>query len=186
MNMQTIKYINAACRLWTFILLVSTGTSLMSQAQNSEGADSLVYKRRVLMSEVLQKGVRVKKKNFEELLKDNPKALKNYRLGSYIRPLGPLVSIGGIGLCYVAIKGKPASAVVEGTVHNYTIRSLPLLVAGVGAFMGGICIIEFSHELQSNAVKAYNSSLGARKTTLLQKTKFGITPTGNLGFYARF
>ena len=152
----------------------------------AEEQDSLMYKRGVITGKMQQKGRDVNIKALEGLLKEHPKALKKYRWGSYLRPLGPLVSAGGVALCYIAIKGKPASATVEGQTYPYTIRNLPMLIAGIGAFAGGICIVEFSHELQSRAADIYNSGLNKKKTSLLQNTKFGITPNGNIGLYARF
>ncbi len=160
-----------------------TANSLPNRAEEQ---DSLIYKRGVITGKMQQKGRDLKMKALEELLKQHPKALKKYRWGSYLRPLGPLVSAGGVALCYIAIKGKPASATVEGQTYPYTIRDLPMLIAGIGAFAGGICIVEFSHELQSKAADIYNSGLNRKKASLLQNTKFGITPNGNIGLYARF
>lgn len=83
-------------------------------------------------------------------------------MGGYLKPLGALVSVGGIGLSYIAIKGKPASVVVEGKTYDYSIRSLPKLLAGLGGFVGGICLMEFGHELQESAVDVYNANLSKK------------------------
>lgn len=159
---------------------------LIDSLPTPTGFDSLKYTRKILMGTVSRKGTVLEQKALKELFRENTAAGHKYRLGRYMKPLGVLVSVGGIGLSYIALKGKPASVVVEGIKYDYTIRSLPKLIAGIGGFFGGICLIEFGHELQGASVNIYNSSLQKDRTSLLRSVRFGITPSGNMGLFARF
>lgn len=159
---------------------------LIDSLQESD-KDSLIYKRGILFGKMYRKGIEIKQKNVENLLKNYQNATKKYRLGNTLRPIGPIVSFGGITLGYIAIKGKSASVFVEGKNYNYTIRSMPKLVAGIGALVGGLCLIEWSHELFSDSADLFNAQLGKKKKVdLFQTIKLGITPNGNVGLFAKF
>ncbi len=150
-----------------------------------EEQDSLFFKRGFLSGKMMQKKVALKNKAVIELFKSDKKLVSKYRIGRILRPLGTATTLGGIALGYLAIRGKPASALVEGENFNYTVRSMPILLAGIGAIAGGICLIEFSNELVSSTADNYNAKFGNKKITL-HDIKIGISPAGNIGLFAKF
>jgi len=172
--------------------------TLSNSAKKIADSDSLIVRRSLLAAFIYKNGVRLPRKSVMQDLRPMPKSVTQFRWARLLKPVGPLVALSGLAVGYVGIKGVPASAVIRGKRTaatpnppteqvNYTIRSLPELVAGVGLFVGGLCLVELSHELMTKAVKPYNKEVGMRqKTTFLHATKFGFTPSGNLGFYARF
>lgn len=181
--------------LWSLVIIGGGTFRCSAQAAEHQPADSLqttavrdslLYKRGVFFGRVYRKNAALDLKTLKALFKDNAAAARKHRLGSYVKPLGALVSVGGLGLSYIAIKGKPASVVVEGKTYDYAIRSLPKLLAGIGGFVGGICLMEFGHELQGSAVDVYNAGLGKKRVSLLKNASLGITPSGNIGLFAKF
>lgn len=167
-------------------LLVCCSVAGMAQTNELQTADSLQYKRGVFFGQTYQGKSILEKKKVRELLKENTIATKKYRFGGYLKPLGVVTSMGGIALSYLALKGKSASAVVEGKTYNYTIRSMPQLILGLSGFVGGICLMEFGHELQATSIDIYNANLHKPKVTFFKKASFGITPQGNIGLSAHF
>jgi len=150
-------------------------------------SDSLSYRRSIFSGKFYQKDSVMSRKKMIKLFKDEPKLLKQYHFGKYLRPVGPLVSLGGIFLGYIAVKGKPASVEVEGKNYDYTIRSAPKLLAGIGALVAGLCLIEWSNELLSKSADRHNNNLGkSRKSGFIQHINLGITPSGNVGLCAKF
>lgn len=145
-----------------------------------------MYKRSFIFGEMYQNGIKLKKTIINSLLKKDPNTAKKYHLGYYLKPIGPLISAGGLAIGYLAIKGTPASTFVEGKNYEYTIRSLPKLLVGIGSFVGGIGLIEWSNELLSKSADRYNLQLRKNKVSLLHEFKLGITPSGNIGIYAKF
>lgn len=171
------------------LILVCAGFHCWAQdagLKNETRQDSMIYKRSFIIGEIYQNEVVLKNKMIDSLLKKDPIAAKKYHLGYYLRPIGPLVSVGGLAISYLAIKGKSASTFVEGQNYDYTIRSLPKLLVGIGSFVGGICLIEWSNELLAESTNNYNSKLRKKKISMLHEVKFGITPSGNVGLYAKF
>ena len=150
-------------------------------------SDSLHYKRNIFGGRFYQKDSVMGKKKMLRLFKDNPKLSKQYRFGRILSPVGPLVSVGGVALSYLALKGNQFSVNVEGQNYDYTVRSVPQLIAGIGAFVGGLCLIEWSNEMLSKSADRYNKNLEkSKKTGLIQHINLGITPSGNLGLWAKF
>ncbi|MBD2700714.1 hypothetical protein IC229_08705 [Spirosoma sp. BT702] len=166
-------------------------------------ADSIASKRHFLTTGLYMNGKRLSTSSvlytYQKAPKSMPKSLNLYQLGSFLKPVGPLMVVTGVYIGYLAIKGKPATAMVRGTggtylnpvvpdvPAEYTVRNLPRLLAGIGMVIGGIAVIEFSNELVAKSAKNYNSKLSRpRRVAILNNAKFGITPDGNIGLYARF
>lgn len=147
--------------------------------------DSLFFKRGFVSGKILQKKVVIANKIVMELFKSDKKLARKYTIGRIIRPVGSVVALGGIALSYTAIQGKTASRSFEGENYNYTVRSLPTLLAGIGAVVGGICLIEFSNELISNTTGVYNSKLGSKKVSF-KEIKLEISPAGSVGLFVKF
>jgi hypothetical protein len=125
------------------------------------------------------------------LYRNDAPASRLYGRGKVLQPLGPLVSLAGVALSYVAIKGKPASEVVvyrnDYFTVNYTKRSRPLFFGGLGLFAGGIVLVELSEEFINRSVMQYNMQLRSRQSGIARPTlHFGVTPSAGIGVYARF
>ncbi|GAB3693353.1 hypothetical protein GCM10027592_13150 [Spirosoma flavus] len=164
--------------------------------------DTITAKRHFITTGLYINGKRLSTSSilytYQKAPKAMPKSLNMYQLGSFLKPVGPLMVVTGVYVGYLAVKGKPATGMIRGirTAGNpypsdvpaeYTVRNLPRLLAGIGMVIGGIAVIEFSNELVAKSAKNYNSKLSRpRKVALLYNTKFGITPDGNVGLYARF
>lgn len=151
----------------------------------TETPDSLIYKRNMLLGKMFIKNKVADKKAVVELLKNDPQSLKNYKWGTSLTPVGPLMIAGGVGVSYWAVKGKQASAFVEGQNYNYTIRSVPKLVIGIGAILGGLCLVEWSNELQAKAANRYNSNITKKRVTFIKRVRIGVNPEGNIGISAK-
>lgn len=187
--MQTNKILSPYFKGLLSLIIACISIHCLAQntgLKNETGIDSLLYKRNFIFGKIYQKNMEVNRKTIDSLFKNDVFAVKKYRLGSTLKPIGPLVSVGGLAISYLAIKGKPASTFVEGKNYDYTIRSLPKLLVGIGSFVGGICLIEWSNELLSKSTDSYNSKLRKKKVSMLHEAKFGITPSGNVGIYAKF
>lgn len=186
--------------------LVVIALPVWSQAQDRETAklspvsaemtslpvqDSLTTKRKVLSTSIYRNGAKLSSQAIRTLYQENKKARKSYLSGQILTPLGPVLSAAGIGLGYVAIKGKPASANIhynqKDITVQYTIRDRTKLAAGLGLFIGGFVLLEFSNELTVRSTRRFNSELKylqvADKKPVLH---FGITPSGNLGAFVSF
>ncbi len=158
---------------FTLILLqISLGTLL---AQNS---DSLVAKRGIFSTHVYLQNKKLSNEELKEIFQTTWQPHIKYKWATILKPIGPIMSVGGIGLAYIAIKGKPATAIVNQKEVNYTIRSLPKLLFGLGLLAGGLSLVESSNELTANAVKIYNATLNTnQRTSYFQELKLGISPS---------
>jgi hypothetical protein len=190
----------------TIFIIVVMMAPVWSQAQNQETvksnlvlaeaatlpvSDSLTTKRKVLSTSIYRDGTKLSSAAVRALYQDNKKARTNYLSGQILMPLGPVISTTGIALGYVAIKGKSASANIhynqKDITVRYVIRNRTKLAAGLGLFVGGIVLLEFSNEFTVRSTRRFNSTpkdlpSAARKPSF----HFGITPSGNLGVFARF
>lgn len=145
--------------------------------------DSLHAKRIFLATHVYKDGIKLSNQKVAQLFKDIPQSRIKYKWSYILKPIGPLVAIGGGGLAYVALKGKDATAVVDGKDVDYKIRSLPKLLMGLGLILGGLSMVESSNELAQHAVDIYNAKLHeSKKTSYIHKVQFGITDNNGLGF----
>lgn len=149
----------------------------------AQKVDSLHAKRVFLATSIYQSGMKLSNKKVKALYSDTWQPKIKYKWSNILKPIGPVVAIGGIGLAYIALKGVDATAVVDGQSVDYKIRSLPKLLMGLGLFAGGIAMIESSNELTQHSVDIYNSMRPtAKKTTYIDKVKFGITESNAVGF----
>lgn len=163
-----------------------------------DSTDSLITKRALLTSAIYRNGKKLSNAAVLEAVQSISKSRTQFRWGTIVKPVGPLVSLAGVAIGYIAIKGTQATAIVrgKGSAANpnppdvqveYTKRSVPKLLAGLGLFVGGMCLVELSNELIAKSANGYNVQLGQpRKVSFLYKLKLGITPDGNVGLYARF
>ena len=149
----------------------------------AQKADSLYAKRVFLATSIYQNGAKLSKKKVKALYIDTWQPKIKYKWSNILKPIGPVVAIGGVGVAYIALKGVDATAIVDGETINYKIRSLPKLFIGLGLFAGGISLIESSNELVQHSVDIYNSMLPtAKKVAYIDKVKFGITENYTVGF----
>ncbi len=155
-----------------FFVLISLRTIL---AQN---VDSLVAKRGILSTQVYLQNKKLNAKELEEIFQTTWQPHIKYKWANILKPAGPILAIGGVGLAYVALKGKPTTALVNQKEVNYTVRSLPKLLIGLSLVTGGLCLIESSNELTSNAVRIYNATLNTnRQTSFIREIKIGLNPS---------
>ncbi len=163
-----------------FSLIVFYNITLFAQK-----ADSLYAKRVFLATYIYKDGAKLSNKKIVELYKATWQPKIKYRWSNILKPIGPVVAVGGIGLAYIALKGVDATALVEGKPVDYKIRSLPKLLIGLGLVVGGLSMVESSNELAQNSVNIYNSMLTpASKISGIINIKFGITQSNGIGFTA--
>lgn len=160
--------------IYLSITLISISNAVIGQ---SLSGDSLVAKRKFLITKIYQKDVLLTKKSILALYEDNRQATIKYKWGNALKPLGLPVAIGGIALAANAIRGIDKVAIVNGKEHPYVERSLPKLLIGLGLVIGGGCLIESSNELVAHSTDRYNDKK-FKKTAYFGFTNDGI----GLGF----
>ncbi|MDZ7934835.1 MAG: hypothetical protein U5M51_07715 [Emticicia sp.] len=162
------------------VLILICVSSLSGFAQEK---DSLYAKRVFLTTHIYKDGLKLSNQRVNQLFKDTWQPRVKYKWSNILKPIGPVVAIGGVGIAYVALKGTDATATIEGKEVDYKIRSLPKLLMGLGLFVGGLSMVESSNELAQHSVDIYNSMLNKnKKTSHINKIKFGITDSYGLGF----
>lgn len=145
--------------------------------------DTLYAKRVFLATHIYKDGSKLSSEKVNKLFKDTQQSRIKYKWSNILKPIGPVVAVGGVGLAYIGLKGKDATAIVEGKEVDYKIRSLPKLLMGLGLFVGGLSMVESSNELSQHSVDIYNSMLNKnKKVSHINKIKFGITDSYGLGF----
>lgn len=145
--------------------------------------DSLFAKRVFLATYIYKDGIKLSNKEVNNVFKDTWQPKIKYRWSNILKPIGPVVAVGGVGLAYVALKGVDATAIVEGKEVDYKIRSLPKLLIGLGLVVGGLSMVESSNELVQHSVDIYNSMLKeSKKTSYINKIQFGLTESNAIGF----
>lgn len=165
----------------TILLLLIICVSVLNSFAQKQ--DSLYAKRVFITTYLYKDGVKLNNSKINQLFKDTEQPKIKYKWSNILKPIGPVVTLGGFGLAYVAIKGTPATAIVSGKEVGYKIRSLPKLLAGLGLIAGGLSMIESSNELAQHAVDIYNSKLHeTQNTSYIDKVQFGITDSNGLGF----
>ena len=153
--------------------------------------DTLRSVRGVFSTAIFQKETRLRPAAVMALYRDDAVARRRFRAGQMLTPVAPLVSLIGVGLGYVALKGKRGTYVGyyngDPVEAPYVARSRPQLVAGLGLFVAGIVLVELSNELVASSAQGYNNRHeGQLISKARPKINFGITPGGNLGLFARF
>jgi hypothetical protein len=165
-----------------FIALLFT-ISFCSNNSFAQKVDSLYAKRIFLATSIYQNGTKLSDSKIKTLYTNFSQPSIKYKWSKILKPVGPVVAIGGVGLAYIALKGVDATAVVDGKNVDYKIRSLPKLLMGLGLVAGGISMIESSNELAQHSVDIYNSMLPtANKVSYIDRIKFGITENNAVGF----
>lgn len=132
--------------------------NVKGQTTNLAQPDSIYTERVFLQTNAYRNQIKLSKSKFANLLKDSQKWSRKNRMSNIMIPLGPVVMAGGVYLGYDAIKGIPAVAVVNEKEYPYTIRSLPKLVGGLGAFAVGTCLLEYGNGIKTNAASWYNAN----------------------------
>ena len=160
--------------------------------------DSLIARRRFLTTSIYKNNEKLANASVVSLLVTTPKALTKYRWGNILKPVGPVLFVSALAAGYLGIKGETKTAFIRGvsTKTNpypddvqvqYTKRSVPIFMAGLGLFVGSLYFIERSNECTNTAIKLYNAKPGPIKgLARLTDLKIGLTSTGNIGVEARF
>ena len=161
--------------------------TLCNNSLSAQKLDSLHAKRVFLATYVYKDGVKLSNSKVAKLYKDTWQPKIKYKWSNILKPVGPVVAIGGVGLAVIALKGVDATAVIEGKKVDYKIRSLPKLLMGLGLVVGGMCMVESSNELAQHSVDIYNSMLKpSNKTSYIKQIKFGLTESNAIGFSVSF
>lgn len=145
--------------------------------------DSLYAKRVFLATHIYKDGFKLSSKKVNTLFENTWQPKVKYKWSNILKPIGPVIAVGGVGLAYVALKGVDATAIVDGKEVDYKIRSLPKLLMGLGLVAGGLSMVESSNELAQHSVDIYNSTLKPdKKTGYINKIQFGLTENNAIGF----
>jgi hypothetical protein len=158
----------------------------------AQKADSLYAKRVFLATYIYKDDVRLSNSKVTELYKNIEQSKIKYQWSNILKPIGPVVAVGGVALAVVALKGVDATAIIDGKPVDYKIRSLPKLLIGLGLVVGGLSMVESSNELAQHSVDIYNSKLqpdkkmGYGRRSAIDKIKFGITDSNAIGFSVSF
>ena len=178
--------------------LVELSDQSFRDINKPDASDSLIARRRFLTTVFYRNGKKLANTTVIRNFLSNQKSVNQFQWGHVLNPIGPLISLSGLAIGYLAFKGNTASAYITGvrTPTNpypadipveYTEHSLTKLVAGLGLFVGGICLIEISNELIRKPANTYNSTLRRpTKVTFLRQVRVEITPRGNLALLGRF
>lgn len=178
---QLSKFIISLMKYIIFVLLIICGSFLDGFAQKN--ADTLYAKRVFLATHIYKDEVKLSNGKLTKLFSNTEQSKIKYRWSTILKPIGPVVAIGGVGLAYIALKGVDATAIIDGEPVDYKIRSLPKLLIGLGLVVGGLSMVESSNELAQHAVDIYNAKLKANtKTSYINKIQFGLTQSNAIGF----
>ncbi|WP_337044886.1 hypothetical protein [Emticicia sp. 17c] len=167
------------------ILLIIVVSSLNTYAQS---LDTLTTKRVVITTKIYRNGFKLSNSKILDLYKDTWQPKVKYTWGYFMNPVGPVMTVAGVGLTAVGLKGTNATAIIKGKEVSYKVRSLPKVLIGLGLTIGGLCIIEASNEFVQHSVDIYNARINKLKGKLgyVQKIDFGLTDNGNLGLSLHF
>ena len=158
----------------------------------AQKVDSLYAKRVFLTTYIYKDGVKLSNSKVTKIYKDTWQPKIKYRWSNILKPMGPVVAVGGVGLAYIALKGVDMTAVIDGQNVDYKVRSLSKLLIGLGLVVGGLSMVESSNELAQHSVEIYNSMLKPAKKisdgrrSVVDKINFGITPSNAIGFSVSF
>ncbi|MER0441910.1 hypothetical protein [Emticicia sp. W12TSBA100-4] len=149
----------------------------------AQKVDTLYAQKAFLKTHIFKDSVQLSRKKVVALFHDTYLPKKKYKWANILKPVGPLVTLGGVGLTYVAFRGKNFITTVEGNRVTYKSVSLPQLSIGVGLVVLGYSIIESSKLLAFSSVNVYNKMLKeGRKTSYINNIQFGITDSKSIGF----
>jgi len=174
------NFIKSIMKQKTLVLILVCVSFLNGFAQKR---DSLYAKRVFLVTHIYKDGLKLSNQKVNQLFKDTWQTRVKYKWSNILKPIGPVVAVSGFGIAYVALKGKDATATIEGKEVDYKIRSLPKLLMGLGLVVGGLSMVESSNELSQHSVDIYNSMLKEnKKTGYINKIQFGLTENYTIGF----
>ena len=169
-------------KLGLYLMLLSFCSTIVF----AQKADSLYAKRVFFATYIYKDGFKQSNAKVMSLYKKSWQPKIKYQWSNYLKPIGPVVAVGGVGLAVIALKGVDATAVIDGKNVDYKIRSLPKLLAGLALVVGGLSMVESSNELVQHSVDIYNSMLKPAKKTAfksnIESIKFGITESNAVGF----
>lgn len=171
-----------------------TGSVLEQPVNNNRGpGDTLRAKRRLFTTDMYQQQEKLSLAAIQELFTPAPQAANAFRWAKRLRPVGPLVSLAGLVVGYMGIKGTQTTTMIRGkrTPSNssppdvevtYTSRRLPVVLGGLGLLVGGICLIEVANERMHRSVTLFNASAGPQRSfSSIKAVKFGLTNSNSLG-----
>lgn len=161
---------------------------VISSTAFAQTTDTLTTKRVFITTKIYRNGFKLSHKKVSELYQDTWQPKVKYKWGFYMNPVAPVVTIAGVGLAVIGLKGEDATALVRGREVNYKVRSLPKLLVGIGIIAGGLCMMEASNELIQHSVDIYNAKLKNQKplASFIQKVNVGITESSGVGITLRF
>ena len=84
--------------------------------------DTLYAKRVFLATHIYKDGIKLASGKVNKLFTDVSQSEIKYKWSNILKPVGPVVAIGGVGLAYNALKGKDATAIIEGKEVDYKTR----------------------------------------------------------------
>ena len=177
-------------------LIVNTDSLLVTADTVLIVKDTLIAIRHFLTTSIFKDGRSLSRSAIIGIYQSTPESISKYRWGTALIPAGTVIAVAGIAFGYIAVKGEPATEMVRGirtptdssppdVQVNYTKRSVPAILAGLGLFAGGMCLLELSNELIGKSANVYNAKLKeSKKVSFIYKARLGITPSGNLGICA--
>lgn len=163
---------------FVFVLICTSCCTIFAQK-----TDTLHAQKAFLKTHVFKDSLQLSRKKIAVLFHDTYLPRKKYKWANILKPVGPLVTLGGVGLTYMAFRGTNFITTVEGNRVTYKSISLPQLSIGVGLVVFGYSIIESSKLLAFSSVNIYNKMLKeGRKTSHINNIQFGITERMSIGF----
>lgn len=162
---------------FVFVLICKSCCTIFAQK-----TDTLYAQKAFLKTHVFKDSLQLSRKKIAVLFHDTYLPRKKYKWANILKPVGPLVTLGGVGLTYMAFRGTNFITTVEGNRVTYKSISLPQLSIGVGLVVLGYRIIESSKLLAFSLVKVYNKMLKeGRKTSNISNIQFGFTERMSIG-----
>ena len=119
-NTYLSKFIMSPMKYSIFVLLIICGSFFDGFAQNP---DTLYAKRVFLATHIYKDGIKLSSQKLTKIFITTEQSKLKYKWSNILKPIGPVVAVGGVGLAYIALKGKDATAIVEGTSVDYKVRS---------------------------------------------------------------
>lgn len=169
-------------------LVVLFFLSFISFHSLSQSTDTLVTKRVFVTTAIYRNGFKLPHKRVKSLFKDTWQPRVRYNRGTFLAPVGTVITTAGIGIAAIALKGNPATGMVGQKEMGYKVRSLPKLLIGISIATTGICLIESANGWIQSSVDIYNARQNnlRSKTSFIQKANMGITESNGVGLTLSF
>ncbi len=170
------------------VLCILQCNFFFSNAQEPINNQLLVSKRRVFHTEIYKNGGLIGSKTIQSLYinKGANESLKKFNKARILLPASPVFIGGGFYLVYDAIKGTSMSVTIDGVDYDYKVRPIQNVIAGIGIFVVGICMLEYANEFKATSVDLYNAKDSDKKDSKVSKVSVGLTPRGGIGLSAKF